>query len=131
MARPALNTPHPDSLFTGRCRSARELTQLAAEVGIAISVCHFPPGTSKWNKIEYRLFSAITANCRERPLTSHQVVVELIGATTTRTGPRVHAEADTSTYPRGIKVTDEQMAVIEHRLKRNKFHGEWNYTLKP
>jgi hypothetical protein len=85
-----------------------ELAKLATEIGLPITVCHFPPGTSKWNKIEHRLFSAITSNWRRRPLTSHKVVVELIGATTTRTGLTVHAEADTDIYPRGMKVTDRQ-----------------------
>src|SRR5437867_5277075 len=82
-----------------------ELAKLAADTALAITVCRFPPGTSKWNKIEHRLFSAITNNWRGRPLTSHEVVVELIGATTTRTGLRVHAEADTNAYPTGIKVS--------------------------
>lgn len=108
-----------------------ELARLAAETGLAITVCHFPPGTSKWNKIEHRLFSAITANWRGRPLTSHEVVVELIGATTTRTGLRVHAEADANTYPRGIKISDEQVAAIEPQIKPHRFHGEWNYTVRP
>ena len=108
-----------------------ELSTLAAETDLAITVCHFPPGTSKWNKIEHRLFSAITANWRGRPLTSHQVVVELIGATTTRTGLTVHAEADTKAYPRGIKVSDGEMAAIGPRMKGHTFHGEWNYTIVP
>jgi hypothetical protein len=108
-----------------------ELAKLADDTGLAITVCHFPPGTSKWNKIEHRLFSAITNNWRGRPLTSHEVVVELIGATTTRTGLTVHAEADTNTYPRGIKISDDQMAAIRPRLKPHTFHGEWNYTMKP
>lgn len=108
-----------------------ELAKLATETGVAITVCHFPPGTSKWNKIEHRLFSAITANWRGRPLTSHEVVVELIGATTTRTGLSVHAEADTNNYPRGIKVSDAEIAAIGPRFKPHKFHGEWNYTIRP
>jgi hypothetical protein len=108
-----------------------ELAQLATDTGLAITVAHYPPGTSKWNKIEHRLFSAITSNWRGRPLTSHQVVVDLIGATTTRTGLRVHAEADTNTYPRGIKISDTQMAAIGKQLTPNKFHGEWNYTMRP
>jgi hypothetical protein len=108
-----------------------ELAAFAAETGLAVTVCHFPPGTSKWNKIEHRLFSAITNNWRGRPLTSHQVVVELIGATTTRTGLKVTADLDTGTYPTGIKVTDAQMAAIRPRLKPHAFHGEWNYTMKP
>jgi len=106
-----------------------ELAALAAESGLAITVCHLPPGTSKWNKIEHRLFSHISMNWRGRPLTSHQVIVDLIAATTTRTGLKVHAELDTSTYPTGIKITDEQMAALP--IARHDFHGEWNYTLKP
>jgi hypothetical protein len=108
-----------------------ELAKLADEAGISITVCHFPPGTSKWNKIEHRLFSHISMNWRGRPLTSHEVVVELIGATTTRTGLTVHAEADTNTYQRGIKITDEEMAALRPRLRGHKFHGEWNYTIRP
>ena len=108
-----------------------ELAQLATDTALAITVCHYPPGTSKWNKIEHRLFAAITSNWRGRPLTSHQVVVDLIGATTTRTGLTVHAEADTNTYPRGIKISNAQMAAITPQLKPDKFHGEWNYTAKP
>jgi hypothetical protein len=108
-----------------------ELAEFATDTGLAITVCHYPPGTSKWNRIEHRLFSAITANWRGRPLTSHQVVVDLISATTTRTGLSVHAENDTHTYPRGIKVSDDQMAAIEKQLTPGKFHGEWNYTLRP
>ena len=108
-----------------------ELSQLATDTGLAITVCHYPPGTSKWNKIEHRLFSAITSNWRGGPLTSHQVVVDLIGATTTRTGLTVHAEADTGSYPKGIKISDDQMAAIAPQLKPDKFHGEWNYTVKP
>ena len=108
-----------------------ELAQLASDTGLAITVCHFPPGTSKWNRIEHRLFSAITANWRGRPLTSHQVVVDLIGATTTRTGLTVHAEADPNSYPKGIKISDTQMAAIAPQLKPDTFHGEWNYTVKP
>jgi Rhodopirellula transposase DDE domain len=105
-----------------------ELGRLALETGLAITVCHFPPGTSKWNRIEHRLFSAISTNWRGRPLTSHEVVVELIGATTTRTGLKVHAEHDTATYPKGVKVTDQELAAVP--LKPHKFHGEWNYTVR-
>jgi hypothetical protein len=108
-----------------------ELAALATETGLAITVCHYPPGTSKWNKIEHRLFSAITSNWRGRPLTSHEVVVELIGATTTSTGLTVHAEADPGSYPRGIKITDAQMTAIAPQIKPDKFHGEWNYTVRP
>ena len=108
-----------------------ELAQLATDTGLDIMVCHYPPGTSKWNKIEHRLFSVITSNWRGRPLTSYQVMIELIGATTTRTGLTVHAEADTGSYPRGIKISDAQMAALAPQLKPDKFHGEWNYVLKP
>jgi hypothetical protein len=108
-----------------------ELAQLATDIGVAITVCHYPPGTSKWNKIEHRLFSAITSNWRGRPLTSHQVVVDLIGATTSRTGLTVHAETDTNSYPRGVKISDAHMAAIACQLKTDKFHGEWNYSVKP
>src|SRR5205809_289608 len=108
-----------------------ELAGFAAETGLTVTVCHFPPGTSKWNKIEHRLFNHISMNWRGRPLTSHEVVVELIGATTTRTGLSVHAELDTGTYPRGIKVTDKVMTALKPRIKPDKFHGEWNYKVLP
>jgi Rhodopirellula transposase DDE domain len=108
-----------------------ELARLASDTGLNITVCHYPPGTSKWNKIEHRLFSAITSNWRGQPLTSYQVVIELIGATTTGAGLTVHAEADTNSYPRGIKISDAQMAAIDPQLKPDKFHDEWNYTVKP
>jgi hypothetical protein len=106
-----------------------ELAALATETGLAITVCHLPPGTSKWNKIEHRLFSHISMNWRGRPLTSHEVVVDLIGATTTRAGLRVHAELDPGVYQTKVKIDDEQMAAIA--LDRHGFHGEWNYTLQP
>ncbi len=105
------------------------LAQLARETGLEITCCHFPPGTSKWNKIEHRLFSAITMNWRGRPLTSHEVVVNTIAATTTRTGLTVTAELDPGTYPTGIKISDEQMAALP--LTRHDWHGDWNYTLHP
>jgi len=109
-----------------------ELARLADETGLEITVCHLPPGTSKWNKIEHRLFSHISMNWRGRPLESHQVIVNTIAATTTRTGLTVHAELDTGSYPKGIKVTDQQMKDLEqHALRRHDFHGEWNYTLIP
>lgn len=108
-----------------------ELAELAAETGLSITVCHFPPGTSKWNRIEHRLFAHISMNWRGRPLTGHEVIVELIGATTTRTGLTVHAERDTNSYPRGIKVSDEQLAAIRPQLKEHSFHGDWNYTIRP
>ena len=105
------------------------LAALATETGLAITVCHLPPGTSKWNKIEHRLFSHISMNWRGRPLTSHQVIIDLIGATTTRTGLKVHAELDDTIYPTGIKISDTQMAALP--ITRHEFHGDWNYTLKP
>src|SRR5713101_8191928 len=106
-----------------------ELQQLADETGLEIAVCHFPPGTSKWNKIEHRLFSAITQNWRGKPLVSHEVVVNLIGATTTTTGLKVRSELDTNRYPAGRKVSDDELAVIH--LRRDAFHGDWNYSLLP
>jgi hypothetical protein len=106
-----------------------ELAAFATETGLAITVCHMPPGTSKWNKIEHRLFSAITMNWRGRPLTSYEVIVNSIAATTTRTGLRVVAELDTNTYDTGIKVSDRQMNALP--LTRHDFHGDWNYTFRP
>ena len=106
-----------------------QLSALAGETGLDIMVCHFPPGTSKWNKVEHRLFSHITMNWRGRPLTSHEVVVQSIAATTTRTGLTVHAELDTGVYPIGIQVDDEALAAIA--LTRHRFHGDWNYTVHP
>lgn len=106
-----------------------ELASLAAESGLDITVCHLPPGTSKWNRIEHRLFSHISMNWRGRPLTSHEVIVQSIAATTTRTGLSVRAELDTSTYDTGIKVTDAQINALP--MTRHRFHGDWNYTLHP
>ncbi|MEK7993163.1 MAG: ISAzo13 family transposase [Planctomycetota bacterium] len=106
-----------------------ELQKLANETGLAISVCHLPPGTSKWNKIEHRLFSFISQNWRARPLVSHEVIVNLIAATTTKTGLSVRCRLDTSTYPAGLKVSDEEMAAIQ--IQQDVFHGEWNYTILP
>lgn len=104
-----------------------ELGRLAARAGIDITVCHFPPGTSKWNKIEHRLWSAVTSNWRGRPLTSHEVVVNLIGATTNKKGLRVQAHLDTGYYPTGVKITNAQLAAVP--LTRHDFHGDWNYTV--
>ena len=106
-----------------------EIQRLADESGLAIAVCHFPPGTSKWNKIEHRLFSFITQNWRGKPLVSHEVIVNLIAATTTRTGLRVRSQLDTGTYPKGIKVSKAEFATI--RLHPDAFHGDWNYTITP
>jgi hypothetical protein len=110
-----------------------ELAELAATTGLKITVCHLPPGTSKWNKIEHRLFSHISMNWRATPLTSHEVIVETIGATTTSTGLTVHAELDEAKYPKGIKIPDTEMEALETQriLTRHDFHGEWNYTLNP
>ncbi len=106
-----------------------ELGRFAAETGLAVTVCHLPPGTSKWNKIEHRLFSQITMNWRGRPLTSYEVVVNLIGATTTKSGLRVHAALDPGRYPAGVEVTDEQLDEVI--LTAHAFHGEWNYSIIP
>lgn len=106
-----------------------ELARLAAETGLTITVCHLPPGTSKWNKIEHRLFSHITLNWRGRPLTSREVIVQSIAATTTRTGLRVMAELDTNIYPTGVQIRDAEMASLP--LTRHAFHGDWNYALHP
>jgi hypothetical protein len=106
-----------------------ELAALATQTGLHITVCHFPPGTSKWNAIEHRLFSHITMNWRGRPLTSHEVVVNTIAATTTRTGLTVHSELDTGSYPTGITISDQQMATLP--IACHDWHGDWNYTLHP
>ena len=110
-----------------------ELAGLAEETGLAITVCHLPPGTSKWNKIEHRLFSHISMNWRGRPLTSHEVIVNTIAATTTKGGLRVHAELDANEYPLGVKIPDKQMKALETDgiLTRHDWHPEWNYTLHP
>jgi hypothetical protein len=105
------------------------LAALAEQTGLEVTVCHLPPGTSKWNRIEHRLFAAITMNWRGQPLTSHQVIVNSIAATTTGTGLRVHAELDPGHYPTGIEITDAQVAALP--LRRHRFHGDWNYTLNP
>ena len=106
-----------------------ELAKLAAETGLSITVCHFPPGTSKWNRIEHRLFSQITMNWRGRPLISHHVIVDLISATTTSTGLRVHCVLDTAQYPTGAKYAPADVEALP--LTRHDFHGEWNYTIGP
>jgi hypothetical protein len=105
------------------------LQELANETGLEITVCHLPPGTSKWNKIEHRLFAYISMNWRGRALISHEVIVELIGATATEAGLCVQAVRDTGVYPTNIKVTDDQLAAV--RLTRHEFHGDWNYTIAP
>jgi hypothetical protein len=132
---------YPDAdqlLITADCGGANgnrrrawktELAALATQTGLGISVCHLPPGTSKWNKIEHRLFSQITMNWRGRPLTSHETILELIGATTTDTGLRVTATFDTGSYPTGVKISDREMRALP--ITRDNFHGDWNYTLHP
>jgi len=106
-----------------------ELQKLADETRLEISVCHFPPGTSKWNRIEHRLFSFITKNWRGKPLVSHEVIVNLIAATTTKTGLRVQSQLDTGKYPKGIKVGKKEFTAIQ--MLPGTFHGEWNYTILP
>ncbi len=106
-----------------------ELAALALETCLDITVCHFPTGTSKWNRIEHQLFSHITMNWRRRPLTSHDVIVNSIAATTTRTGLTVRAELDTTAYETGVRVSDGQMAALP--LDGHGWHGDWNYTLRP
>jgi hypothetical protein len=110
----------------------KELAALADTTGLAITVCHMPPGTSTWTKVEHRLFSHISMNWAGQPPTSHEVVVNLIAGTTTRTGLTVHAERDTGTYPRGIKIPDREMnELIAQHLTPHEWHGEWNYTITP
>ena len=106
-----------------------ELQRLADETGLSISVCHFPPGTSKWNKIEHRLFSFISSNWRGEPLRDYETIVQLISKTTTVTGLKVSCRLDRRKYPTGRKVTDEEMKRVN--LERHKFHGDWNYTIRP
>ena len=105
------------------------LQQLADETGLRICVCHFPPGTSKWNKIEHRLFSYISQNWRGKPLRSFETIVNLIAGTTTATGLKVHAELNTQPYPAGVKVSDQQLDQV--KIRRDKFHGDWNYEIQP
>ncbi len=105
------------------------LQQLADETGLIIQVCHYPPGTSKWNKIEHRMFCHITQNWRAMPLVSLLVAIELIANTTTKTGLKIRCELDPNAYPKGIKISDEQMAALN--IKRDSFHPEWNYSISP
>lgn len=113
-----------------RCRLWKvALAALATHIGMPIHVCHFPPGTSKWNKIEHRMFCHITQNWRGRPLVSHDVIIRLIANTTTQAGLKIRAELDRGTYPTGIEVSDAELAAL--RIKRALFHGDWNYTLLP
>jgi DDE family transposase len=106
-----------------------ELQHLADHTGLAISVCHYPPGTSKWNKIEHRLFSFISINWRGKPLVSHEVIINLIAATKTKTGLTIYARLDDRDYPKGIEVSDSQLAAVN--LHPHDFHGDWNYTITP
>ena len=107
----------------------RELQKLANETSVKITVAHLPPGTSKWNRIEHRLFAFITQNWRGKPLVSHQVIVQLISATTTKTGLNVTCRIDDNLYPKGVTVSDAEMAAIN--LACDDFQGEWNYTISP
>jgi hypothetical protein len=104
-----------------------ELQKLADDLGVPITVCHLPPGASKWNRIEHRLFSFITGNWRGKPLVSHKVIVQLIAATTTKTGLKVRCELDKNIYPAGVKVSNAELEAVN--LTRHEFHGEWNYTI--
>jgi hypothetical protein len=106
-----------------------ELQRLANATGLQIQVCHFPPGTSKWNKIEHRMFSFVSINWRAKPLESLQAVIELIAATTTTTGLKIYAELDQREYPKAVEVTNQQLAMVD--ITRHAFHGEWNYTITP
>ena len=107
----------------------KSLQTLADELRLTLEVCHFPPGTSKWNKIEHRLFCFITKNWRGRPLISYEVIVNLIASTTTTKGLKVHAAIDTNVYDVGIKVTDDELKQLQ--ITPAKFHGDWNYIIKP
>ena len=107
----------------------RELQRMADETELEIAVCHFPPGTSKWNKIEHRLFSFVSQNWRGKPLVSHEVIVNLIAATTTKTGLKITCELDRNVYPLGTKISKTEIEEIH--LQRDAFHGEWNYTISP
>jgi len=106
-----------------------EVQRLANETGLQIIVCHFPPGTSKWNKIEHRLFSFISTNWRGKPLISHEVIINLIAGTTTTTGLKLYAHLDQRTYEKGLSVSDKQLHQVN--ITRNTFHGDWNYTIAP
>jgi len=121
-----------DAGGSNACRSRVfkvELAKLAATIGLIITVCHMPPGTSKWNKIEHRMFSFITMNWRARPLTTYRTVIELIAATTTKTGLRIEADLDDRSYPIGVKVTDKELAAIP--IRRHDWQPAWNYTIEP
>jgi Rhodopirellula transposase DDE domain len=104
-----------------------ELARLAQETGLTITVCHYPPGTSKWNKIEHRMFSFITMNWRGKPLTSLRTIIELISTTSTSTGLTIQADNDPNWYPKGVKISDRELAALP--FIAHDFHGEWNYTI--
>jgi hypothetical protein len=111
------------------CLWKLELQGLVDEIGIPVTICHLPPGTSKWNKVEHRLFSFISQNWRGKPLVTHQVIVNLIAATTTKTGLLVRSRLDKRPYAKGRRVSDAQLARVN--IEPNRFHGEWNYTIHP
>ena len=129
-ARELLITADGGGSNGSRCRLWKlALQELATKMEMPIHVCHFPPGTSKWNKIEHRMFCHITQNWRGRPLVSHEVIIQLIANTRTKTGLKIRAALDSGRYPTGIKVSDEELAAL--KIKRAKFHGDWNYALLP
>jgi hypothetical protein len=129
-ARELLITADGGGSNGSRCRLWKvALQELATKLQLPIRVCHFPPGTSKWNKIEHRMFCHITQNWRGRPLVSHEVIIQLIANTRTKAGLKIRAELDTGRYPTGIKISDDELAAL--RLKPAKFHGDWNYALLP
>ena len=129
-ARQLLITADGGGSNGSRCRLWKvALQDLASQLGLTIHVCHFPPGTSKWNKIEHRMFCHITQNWRGKPLVSHDIIINLIASTATKTGLRIRAELDRGSYPTGVAVADEELASVN--LKRANFHGEWNYAIRP
>ena len=129
-ARELLITADGGGSNGSRCRLWKvALQELATKLQMPIHVCHFPPGTSKWNKIEHRMFCHITQNWRGRPLVSHEIIIQLIANTRTKAGLKIRAELDTGRYPTGIKISDEELAAL--KLKPAQFHGEWNYALLP
>jgi hypothetical protein len=130
LARALLITADGEGSSGSRLRLWKlELQKLADETGLSISVCHFPPGASKWNKVEHRLFSFISSNWRGEPLRDYEMIVNLISRTTTAKGLQVTCRLDRRKYPTGRKVTDEEIGRVN--LKQNKFHGEWNHTIHP
>jgi hypothetical protein len=129
-ARQLLITADGGGSNGSRCRLWKvALQDLASQLGLTIHVCHFPPGTSKWNKIEHRMFCHITQNWRGKPLVSHDIIINLIASTATKTGLKIRAELDRGSYPTGVAVADEELASVN--LKRANFHGEWNYSIRP